>query len=63
MRFTKAVFPCMLIARVPDGESLCVVKGGGAVCLTSVTWDAQCKITPVIISTELNECEFLSGLR
>lgn len=61
LRFTEALFPHVLIPRVPGGESLCVVKGGGVICLTSVTWDAHCKITPVI-GTELNECKFLSGL-
>lgn len=40
-----------------------MVKGGGGSCLmTSLVWDAQCKIT-LIIGTELDECEFLSGQR
>lgn len=63
MRFTEAAFPGMLITRFPDGDASAWLRVGGGSCLmTSLVWDAQCKITP-IIGTELDECEFLSGQR
>lgn len=52
MRFTETVFPPMLVPGVPHRESLYVAKDGRAAGLTSMMWDAQCKITPVV-GTEL----------
>lgn len=63
MGFTEAAFPGVLITRLPDGDASAWLRAGREGCfMTSMMWDAQCKITPVI-GTELDECEFLSGQR
>lgn len=62
MGFTQAAFPGMLITRLPDGDASAWLRVGGDCLMTSMMWDAQCKITP-IIGTELDECGFLSGQR
>lgn len=62
MRFTEAAFPGVLITSFPDGDASALLRVGGGSLVTSMMWDAQCKITPVI-DIELDECEFLSGQR
>lgn len=62
VRFTKAAFPGVLITRFPEGDASALLRVGGGLLVTSMMWDAQCKIT-LVIGTELDECEFLSGQR